>query len=125
MVKFAPIGHGSSVVVLLKTADLQGWFPIREATPGSGLGFQIRGCWVRAWVDLQRCLWFLGDYSFPNSSVPSSMALICGCCQLGRGQLQARCPGLWHQKHPPMCQSRSLSLLVNLPMASSSMGAGP
>lgn len=125
VVKLAPIGHGSGVVILLKTADLQGWFPIGGITPRSGSGFQIRGCWVRAWVDLQRCLWFLGDYSFPDSSMPSSMALTWGCCRFGRGQLRARCPGLRQRKHPPIRRSRSLSSLVSLLMASSSIGAGP
>ena len=125
MVKLAPIGHGSNVVFFLETADLQGWFPIGGFTPGSGSGFQIRGGLVRACFDLRRCLGFLGDQSFPDPSASSSKELICACCQLGRGQLQARCPGLQQRKQPPMRWRRSCSSLVNLLMASSSIGAGP
>src|SRR5436305_8419725 len=125
MVKLAPIGHGSNVVFFLETADLQGWFLIGGLTPGSGSGFQIRGGLVRACVDLRRCLGFLGDQSFPDPSASSSKELICACCRLGRGQLRARCPGLRQRKHPPMRRRHSRSSLVNLLMASSSIGAGP
>src|SRR5947208_14398564 len=117
MVKLAPIGHGSNVVFFLETADLQGWFPIGGLTPGSGSGFQIRGGLVRACFDLRRCLGFLGDQSFPDPLASSSMELIGACCWLGRGQLQARCPGLQQRKQPPMWWSRSRSLLVSLLMA--------
>src|SRR3954467_439070 len=110
----------------VEAADFDGHFRGVNVFLVLGPGFQEEGLFCRAcFADLQRCLVFLGDYSFPDSSVSVSMALIRGCLRLVRGQSLAKWPVLRHRKHPPFFRRRSRSASVSFSMASKSMGAGP
>jgi hypothetical protein len=84
-------GQGISTEGFIDTADLESCSHRRCVVLILGLGFLGEGSWYRAFGgDLQGGLGFDGDYSFPDISVSSSMALIRGCCRLVRGQSRAR-----------------------------------
>ena len=75
----------------VETADFDGRFLGVSVFLVLGPGLQEEGWFYRAcFADLQRCLVVFGDYSFPDSSVSVSMALIRGCRRLVSGQSRAR-----------------------------------
>src|SRR5215203_5613420 len=126
MVEFAIESQGISTEDFVDTADLESCSHRTSVILHLGLGFHGEGSVYRAWgVDLRGCLGFDGDYSFPDCSGSSSMALMRGCCRLVRGQSRERCPVLRHRKHPPVLRRRSRSASVSFPMASRSMGTTP
>src|SRR5215218_3985894 len=111
MVEGAFKGQGVSAKSLVDAADFESWSLRMCIILVLGLGFLGEGSVYRAWgLDLRGCLGFNRDYSFPDWSDSSSMALMRGCCRLVRGQSRARCPVLRQRKHPPFFRSCSLSV---------------
>ena len=126
MVEGAFESQGVSTEGFVETANLKSWSHRVSVVLFLGLGFLGEGLGYRALgVDLRRCLDCGGDYSFPESSGPSSMALMRGWVRLVMGQSRAKCPVLRQRKHPPFLRRRSLSASVSLPIASRSMGMTP